>query len=182
MRTALRLLSTRYGAALTIVVLIVMVVGVFRGVAGSRDPGPVAPALEPSPTISTALSGGNDGLTDDLDGGDTAQPTLTASAAAEVKTVTTRFVAAWLKHNGVTSDQWRAGIAPYATTNLMTNFQDTDPAGVPANATAGDSTLLVRDPAFVEATVPLDNGTLRLGLVVNGGHWKVDTVDWTRPS
>jgi hypothetical protein len=53
---------------------------------------------------------------------------------------------------------------------------------VPANAITGQVALVVRDPVLVEATLPLDAGVLRLRLVPSGGHWKVDGVDWERPS
>ena len=182
MRAVLRVLGTRYGSALTLVVLVVMVVVAFRGFAGTRGTGPIAPALEPSHAVSVDPSG-DDGLADNADDDPGAtQPSLAASATAAVTTAAGHFTTAWLKHTGVTGAQWRAGLTPYATTTLMAKFQDTDPATVPANATTGPATLVVRDPTLVEATTPLDNGTLRLGLIVVSGHWKVDTVNWERPS
>lgn len=179
MRLVLRLLGTRYGIALVLVLLVFVVVAVFRGVAGTRDTPLVAPPLEPSRSATTPTAG-DDGVAH-ADVAGKPSPSLAEAAATEVKTVTGGFAAAWLRHTGVTSDQWRGGLAPYATPALLAKLKGVDPAGVPAARTTGDIRLTVRDTALTVASVPLDAGTLRLTLVLTGGRWKVDRVDWDAP-
>ncbi|MBT8228106.1 MAG: hypothetical protein HKP61_08415, partial [Dactylosporangium sp.] len=57
MRLVLRLLRTRYGAALSLVLLLTMVVLAFRGVEGSHPAPGTAPPLEPSRPVSAEPSG-----------------------------------------------------------------------------------------------------------------------------
>ncbi|MBT8225104.1 MAG: hypothetical protein HKP61_20320, partial [Dactylosporangium sp.] len=98
------------------------------------------------------------------------------------ETTATKFAEAWLNHTNATAEQWQAGMAPHMTAALAAKFADTDPARVPASTIEGETTLVVRDPMLVEATIPLDVGTLRLRLVVAGEQWRVDWVDWERPT
>ncbi len=177
MRVILRLLGTRYGIALVLMVLVLGVVAAFRGVAGTRRADSMAPPIEPVRSTSIAPSAGDDGLMED----DRRSPSLAASAAAEATAAATGFADAWLRHTGVTAEQWRSGLARHATSALLDRLKGVDPLSVPADHTAGTTTLAVRDPALAVATVPLDAGTLRLTLVISGGHWKVDGVDWDRP-
>jgi hypothetical protein len=106
----------------------------------------------------------------------TAQPSLSAGGP-DAATVATRFVTAWLKHTGVTGDQWRAGLTPHATPALMAKLAQTDPAGVPASQVVGQ-VRVVSHEAVVEALVPVNGGTVTLTLVVRDGRWKVDGIDW----
>ena len=55
-----------------------------------------------------------------------------------------------------------------------------DPADVPADRATGPVRVENRGAAFVEATVPVGSGTLRLRLVATNGRWLVDGVDWER--
>lgn len=180
MRLVLRFLGTRYGIALILVLLVFIVVGVFRGVAGTRDTPLAAPALEPSRGASGSPAERDDGVAE-ADVAGKPSPTLADAAVTEVKAATSGFAAAWLRHTGVTSDQWRGGLTPYATPSLLAKLKGVDPAGVPASRTTGDIRLTVRDTALTVASVPLDAGTLRLTLVLSGGRWKVDGVDWEAP-
>ena len=185
MRPVLRLLNTRYGIALGLTVFLLVVISAFRGVAGSRTAPPMAPALEPSHTVSVEPSGGDDGTVDDLVAGEPGglpSVSLAPAAEAEARTVATAFATTWVTHTGVSADQWRAAMARHATTTLMAKLRSTDPSRVPASAVTGTVTLVARDQALVGATLPLDSGRLRLRLVPGNGHWKVDSIDWERPS
>jgi hypothetical protein len=186
MRSALRLLGTRYGASLTLVLLIVMVVAAFRGLGGSdRSSQMTGPASVPSRSVSTMTSGGDDGVRHNGVGDDDAPgaPTsISASTTAEARRVATRFTTAWLNSARLSGKDWRAALSPDATPSLMQQLASTDPSTVPAHAIDGDMSLLVRAPTLVEATVPLDSGTLRLGVVMVDGRWKVDSIVWKRPT
>jgi hypothetical protein len=175
MRPVLRLLGSRYGMALVLVVLVLAVVGIMRGVAGSNR-GTLGTTIEPSPGISIDPSAGNDSVIVP----DSPAPPVTSPGAAEPTTVASAFVKAWLTHDGVTSEQWRAGFARYATAALKEKLRNTDPAGVPAQRTSGEVTLQNRGATYVEASIPLDSGTVRLRMLATNGRWLVDGVDWER--
>jgi hypothetical protein len=175
MRPILRLLGTRYGMALVLAVAVLGIVGVMRGVAGTNRQ-TLGSAVEPSQLRSIDPTAGDDSVLVP----DSPAPPYTSPGAAEPGTVATQFVQAWLKHDGVTPEQWRQGLARYATPTLRAELQDTDPAGVPAQRMTGPVVLQNRAAAFVEASVPVDSGTVRLRLLGAGGRWLVDGVDWER--
>lgn len=183
MRSVLRLLGTRYGVATALIVMLILVVVGFRGTVGSRKPTPAAPALEPSRTISVEPSG-FDGVVEEPTGEavDERSAGPSAPALSEAATVASQFAEAWVRHEAVTGDQWRAGISPLMTASLATLLAETDPANVPAEAVTGKPTMVERDPLLAEATVPLNRGVLLLTLVVIDRSWKVDGVGWERPT
>jgi hypothetical protein len=176
MRPILRLLGTRYGMALVLTVLVLAVVGVMRGVAGSYRAAPYGPAIGPSPVDSIDPTAGNDSLLIP----ESPSPPVTSPGAAEPTTVATSFLKAWLAHTGVTPEQWRASFAKYATTALRDKLKGTDPAGVPAERITGSVVLQDRGASYVEAAIPVDSGTVRLRLLATNGRWLVDGVDWER--
>lgn len=179
MRHVLRLLSTRYGVALMLCVLLVLVVGAFRGVAGPTDPEPAAPLIAASDEPSVDPEAGDDGEVEDAVE-PAPSPSLSASAA-DPSAVAMDFAQAWLHHAGVTPDRWLADLSPHATPALVAKLKGADPAGVPADRVTGAVQINTRDPSLVEASIPVDSGTLRLRLLVDKGRWRVDGVDWERP-
>jgi hypothetical protein len=177
MRQVLRLLGSRYGIALILVVVVLGIVGITRAIAGPYRSTSAYPGVEPTrANTSVDPSAGDDSLVSP----ETPPPPSTSPGSPEPQSVATSFVQAWLTHDGITADQWRAGLARYATVNLRTKFKDTDPAGVPARRTTGPVVLQSRAATYVEASVPVDSGTVRLRLLANGGRWLVDGVDWER--
>jgi hypothetical protein len=168
MRQALRLLGTRYGAALGLVLLIAIVVAAGKVVGGGSG----LPVIGSGPDSVATPTATQSPIPDDGD---------LASSAPDPKTVATNFTRAWLNHTGVSATQWHTGVARYATPTLSTKLDGVDPAGVPANQITGDVTLIDHAESYVDATVPLDNGLLTLQLVATHGRWLVDTVDWQRP-
>jgi hypothetical protein len=179
MQQILRLLGTRYVIALLLAVLVVGVVATTRFLTGSTHSTVV---VESQPTVSTdaAPTGSADAADDDsVASQDTPQPS-TSPGALSPETVATRFTAAWLHHTGLTGDQWRAGLKPYATEALMTELKDTDPAGVPAERVVGTVQVINRDGDRVDVAIPLDSGRLSLRLFATNGRWFVDGVDWER--
>jgi hypothetical protein len=178
MRPVLRLLGTRYGIALLLTLVVLVVVGVARSFfeAGAAQRNQVGPELPPVSTPAAAdASQGDDSVAQPSDA-PTARPSLSAGAP-DPATVATRFVTAWLKHTGVTGDQWRAALTPNATPALMAKLAQTDPAGVPASQVVGEVRVVTHD-AVAEALVPVNGGTVTLTLVVRDGRWKVDGIDW----
>jgi hypothetical protein len=91
------------------------------------------------------------------------------------------FTVAWLHHDGVTADQWLAALRPYATRALQDRLSGVDPLTVPASKVAGAATATDRSQSYVDVVIPLDAGSLTLGMASTNGHWLVDSVDWQRP-
>ena len=177
MRSALRLLGTRYGMALLLLLILVAVVGIARAVSGTNRGGLFDGAAVPAPHSSVAADTQNDGVSTQ----ESPPGPVTSSGAAPPADLAASFARAWLAHTGVTGDQWRNGMAAYATPGLMAKFQQTDPAMVPASRITGPVSLRSYGAAIVDATVPLDSGTLVLRLLGPGGRWLVDGVSWDRP-
>ncbi|NJC69194.1 hypothetical protein HC031_05600 [Planosporangium thailandense] len=176
MRPVLRLLGTRYGVALVLALLVLAVVGITRAVAGPYQATTLGPAVEPSTSSSVDPTAGDDSLLIP----DSPAPPVTSPGAADPATVATDFVQEWLNHTGVTAEQWRAGFAKHATAALRDKLKSTDPAGVPAQRITGQVTVQNGSARFVEATVPVDSGTVILRLISTNGRWLVDGVDWER--
>jgi hypothetical protein len=176
MRPVLRLLGTRYGMALVLAVVVLGIVGVTRGLAGSYHQ-TLGATVEPSRSnVNVDPTAGNDSVLTP----ESPAPPVTSPGAPEPATVAAEFTRAWLAHDGVTAEQWRAGFAKFATRALRDKLKDTDPAGVPAQRITGDVVLQSHSASFVEASIPVDSGTVRLRLLATNGRWLVDGVDWGR--
>src|SRR5215213_7906943 len=101
MRTVLRLLGTRYGIAMVLIVVVLVVVGFGRTIFTDGDQsnndalGPtVAPATAATPDPYSSL--GDDGVQDESA---SAAPSL-SKGAAEANVVATRFAKAWIRKAG----------------------------------------------------------------------------------
>src|SRR5690349_2697424 len=105
MRTVLRLLGTRYGIGLILAVVVLGIVGVAKAFVGDRPASiPIGPVVSPVSTAAAPdASLGDDSVDDSTTAA--AGPSLSANAPAADK-VAARFMAAWLKHSGVSGDQW----------------------------------------------------------------------------
>ncbi|GAB3951222.1 hypothetical protein GCM10027614_52860 [Micromonospora vulcania] len=68
-----------------------------------------------------------------------------------------------------------------STPALTEKLAGADPGGVPAEEVTGPQAVRSRTETFVEVSLPLDTGRLRLELVAAEGGWLVDVVDWERP-
>lgn len=177
MRTVLRLLGTRYGAAVALVAVIAIVVGVGKLVGGGRSASAPLGAGTVVTASATASQPGDDSV-----GSPPAPPApSTSPGAPDPRTVALNFAQAWLHHDGVTADQWLAGLRPYATRALQGRLSGVDPLSVPASKVAGDAAATDRSESYVDIAIPLDSGALTLGLTATNGRWLVDSVDWERP-
>ncbi|MDT4989783.1 MAG: hypothetical protein QOI74_3877 [Micromonosporaceae bacterium] len=177
MRPVLRLIGSRYGMALVLVVLVLAVVGAVRGLAGS-NPQTLGVTVEPSTATSIDPTAGDDSVVTTTS--DSPQPPVTSPGAPDPNKVATAFMAGWLTHDGVTPQQWRSSFARYATPALLEQLKDTDPAVVPAQRTTGAVAVQNRSQAYVEAAIPVDSGTVRLRMLAVNGRWLVDGIDWDR--
>ncbi|MFI2710343.1 hypothetical protein ACH495_09465 [Micromonospora sp. NPDC018662] len=172
-----RVLRSRLGIALVIAVLVFGVIGTARLVSGAGDGG-VGVAVRPTQPISTVdPEAGEDGV---LSSPPAAVAPRTRPGEPTPEQVAGRFTTAWLAGPGSTGAAWQARLRPLSTPALVEKMAGADPETVPARRTTGPPTLRPRTESFVEASIPLDNGTLRLELVAPDGPWLVDAVDWER--
>ena len=176
MARLLRLLGPRYGMALVLLLILTAVVGVARLTAGSDRAG----LFGGSGAGSTHSTASPDRTSDSVSTVESPPPPSTGPGAAAPADVAADFARAWLAHDGVTGDQWRAGLAKYATPALLARLKETDPASVPASRIAGAVSLQSRGTTFVEVAIPLDNGLLQLRLLGPNGRWLVDGLSWER--
>ena len=176
MRTVLRLLGTRYGIALILVLFVLAVVGVARTfVNDSTSPvdGTLGPTVAPASTQADPESS----LGDDSVVEPSAPSSSLSAGTPDPKTVATRFVTAWLRRPGITAEQWRTGLKVHASAPLMEQLKDSDPTDVPATTIVGPAQIDVFG-GEAEAKVPADGGTVRLELAVINGRWQVTALDW----
>lgn len=172
----LRIFGSRYILAFLLVLGIGIVVLVGRALGGTSGTGGVTTGSgAPVPTVFA--SGAED---DGIETPDSPLPPSTLAGAAKPQALATTFLTEWLRHTGVTADQWYARLAPYLTDRLASELRGADPAGVPAARITGAVTLIDHGAAFVEASVPVDSGTVTLRLLATGGEWSVDGIDWSR--
>jgi hypothetical protein len=168
MARLLRRLGLRGGVSvglLLIVVAVVMIAKLAGEDSRARYPQP-APAL---PTVDPTA--GNDGVI-----GSTAS---TQPGDADLFRTAVAFTAAWLRRDLDTA-AWHAGVAKHATASVGATLEGVDPRTVPATRTTGEPAVVLRTEGFARVAVPVDTGTLQLHLLLQGGRWLVDGVDWER--
>src|SRR2546430_14088224 len=135
MRQLLRLIGTRYGAAVSIVVVIAIVVAFGKLVGGSRAPSsfgsdqgsPAATVSAPADASGSAAS--DDGVGPEMDA--SASPS-TSPGAAGADTIAVNFTKAWLNHHNISAADWHKGIAKYSTKTLSDRLEGVDPGAGPA--------------------------------------------------
>jgi hypothetical protein len=171
-----RVLRSRWGIALLILVLVLGVVGIGRIFAGGTTQQPLLDSATAEPTISVNPSD------DDSIINSEPPPTLrTSPGTAKPEAVAYAFASAWVDHRAVTADKWYDGLLPHATKALAAKLKGVDPEGVPADRILGRPALTAVGDGLADAVVTVDNGKLRLRLIAPDGHWLVDGVDWERP-
>jgi hypothetical protein len=178
MQWVLGRLKGRLGVAVVLASVVLIAVGIGRALGGS-DSGSTIAQIGPGGRTTPAVvsSAENDGV----EGGPSVrprEPSLSPRAAPPVK-VAEQFIRAWLRSQ-LSPEQWHAGIAPYVTPALAKKLSGVDPAGVPAERTTGEAELIPRGAGTAAVSVPVDSGTVELRMVVVGGRWLVDGVDWSR--
>jgi hypothetical protein len=172
-----RVFRSRYGVALLLAVIVISIVGSAKLVGGTADQGGVLPPPPSPPAVTVDPTTGDDGVVSPKP----PPAPVTSPGTAKPVAVARAFTLAWLRHRDVTAEQWRAALLPHSTEALSGKLADVDPVGVPADRITGDLKIVPRGKAFVEVTVPVDSGLVRLRLVAPEGRWLVDGVDWERP-
>lgn len=176
MQRLLRLLGTRFGAAVGLLLLIAIVVSVAKVAGGSaRTPVIAGGASTPSATATESQE-----ADDGLDSAAPTPPPSTSPGAADPQTVAIAFTHAWINHVGITAQAWHTAVARYSTAALSAKLANTDPADVPATEIMGAASMADHVAAYVDVSIPLNGGTVVLRLLATNGVWLVDGVDWQR--
>ncbi|WP_018352322.1 hypothetical protein [Longispora albida] len=172
-------LGARYGIALGLALLIAGLVLTVR-LAGPAPGGePVMPGGTGTQAVPATQEHADEGH--DLEPSRAPASPSTGAGFAPPDVVAKTFTSAWLRHTGVSGEQWLTGLKPYATAALLDKLKGVDPAGVPAERITGDPVPgAFAGQAFVEYRLPVDSGTLTLRLIAQNGQWRVDTIDWER--
>ncbi|HET9516362.1 MAG TPA: hypothetical protein VFO77_01420 [Actinoplanes sp.] len=171
-----RFVTSRWGIAVVIAALVLLVVGAGRlfGTGNDRDPvlnnPPAAPAISEDPKHNDSIIGTEASAT----------PTATPSDQRAAAAVAAAFAKAWVDHLGVSAAEWHDRLVPHATAELSESLSGVDPQAGPADRLAGEPALLPVGDGLTEAVVEVDTGQLRLRLVAPDGRWLVDGVDWER--
>ncbi|GAB2942900.1 hypothetical protein GCM10027280_34420 [Micromonospora polyrhachis] len=170
-----RVLRSRLGIALVIVVVVLGIVGAARLLAGPIGLGSDLTGHPTRPISTVDPNEGDDGANA------TAPPSpATKPGATAPEVVARRFATAWLAHGGVSAEQWQAALRPLSTSTLTEKLTGVDPVTVPAQRLTGEPVVIPQTERFVEVTMAVDTGQLRLELVSQDGQWLVDAVDWER--
>lgn len=118
-----------------------------------------APTSEPAPTTHDAPPA-------------PAAPSVAPGSATDVAVA---FVTAWA--NGPQdADSWRAAMARWATPELLTALDGTDPDQVPADRVVADAHLEATSDSAASIIVPTDGGPVEVSLVKAGAGWKVRDI------
>ncbi len=154
---------------LGIALVVVAAVALTRQIGGVSTPGRYD--ARTGPTSSANPDAGDDGPAE------TSQSTPSDDAPALAAAV--EFCRAWLRRD-LSPEEWHAGLEPLSTAALARSLRGADPLGVPATRAVGEPSLVLRAEGYVRVAVPVDTGTLLLSLLMHGGGWLVDGVDWER--
>jgi hypothetical protein len=183
MRRVLAFVTSRYGLAglVALLIIVIVVVGRVAGVVGGgpgHDGGgaPVTGGTEAG-VGSTESGAPNDGPTGARP---TPSPVVPAGKPGPVA-VATAFSTAYLASNGP-AKTWRAALRRYATDKLAGELDTMDPATVPAQRRTGAAKLGDHGAHWAQVAVPCDSGTLTLRLLGDGDGWLVDGIDWAPAS
>lgn len=88
------------------------------------------------------------------------------------------WASAWVNHpEGITAQQWMAGLRPYTTDEFLGVLAGVDPANVPASRVTGPAVATRVSPRSVEATVPTDTVRLTILVVETDVGWRVSRYD-----
>jgi len=128
MRSVLRFVTTRYGAAGLLALVILTVVGVTRLFGDGEGSTPVLPAV-PQPSTELPVSAEPDDGEPDEEIEDLTLP----SGAPDPLPTATAFATAWV-NSDVSAEEWLAGLEPYATEELIAQLNGVDPVKRPSQS------------------------------------------------
>jgi hypothetical protein len=110
----------------------------------------------------------------------TTQPPSTTSAPApqEALDVANKWGQAWVNHpQGITNEQWLAGLRPYTTEERIAVMSTVDPANVPDSKLTGPPVTKANYVSSVTVTLPTDHGKLDLSIILTPQGWRVAEYD-----
>ncbi|RRR99469.1 hypothetical protein [Glycomyces terrestris] len=175
MNRALRIIFSRYGI---VVIILVLVLGVIA-LANRRQETPLDGTNGVDGTDGAASSEAfteDDGFaTEDCTGDDCyAEEELPQEAVDRA----VEFTAAWLNPGGSGQAAWFDSIEPYMTAETAEAMTGVDPETVPAEEISGEPAA---DGSKV--SIPLDTGTLTLTMLEGANNWTengwlVSAIDW----
>ncbi|WP_100448906.1 hypothetical protein [Glycomyces xiaoerkulensis] len=187
MRTALRIIFSRYGIVVIIVLLVVAVIALARG----REDFPLSSGgTEQETTASDAPSEEltvDDGVTvpecegeecEEDDDSPHHDPYEESELPAEAVDKAAEFGGVWLDTEGKDSNSWFQSMQPYMTEDAAELMRGVDPAVVPASEVTGDA-----EPDGGNVRIPMDTGTLIITMVESSNSWAdqawlVSAIDW----
>ncbi|AXB47216.1 hypothetical protein [Amycolatopsis albispora] len=92
--------------------------------------------------------------------------------------VAEQFAAAWVNHpDGITNEQWLAGLKPFTTDEFLPTMSTVDPANIPATRVTGQPVPVNSLTSSLEAEVPTDGPKLSITVVSTNVGWRVSALD-----
>lgn len=186
MRAALRIVFSRYGI---VVIILLLVVGALALSQGREDFPLGSGGSEEQSTASGSPSEEltvDDGVTapqcegDECDEDDSPlhDPYEDVELPDEAVDKALGFAEAWIDTAGKDSNTWFQGMQPYMTEEVAELMRGVDPASVPATAITGGAEV---DGG--EVRIPMDTGTLTLPMIEDSNDWAehawlVSAFDW----
>jgi hypothetical protein len=188
MRAALRIVFSRYGIVVIILLLVVGAIALSQGRedfplgSGGADGG--STSSDSSSQEVTADDGvaappceGEECAEDDSPLHD---PYEEVELPQEAVDKALGFAAAWVDTAGKSSNAWFQTLQPYMTEDAAELMRGVDPASVPATAITGEA-----ETDGSEVRIPMDTGTLILPMIEGDNDWAeegwlVSAVDWER--
>ncbi|MCH7229363.1 hypothetical protein L0U85_00575 [Glycomyces sp. L485] len=186
MRTALRIIFSRYGIVVIIVLLVVGALALTQGredfplSSGGSDDGSSA-SDSPSQELTV-----DDGITvpecegDECDGDDSPlhDPYEDEGLPDEAVEKALEFAEAWIGGEGKDANSWFQSMQPYLTEKAAELMRGVDPSGVPAAEITGEA-----ETDGGEVLIPMDTGTLILTMIEGDNSWAsqawlVSAIDW----
>lgn len=178
MNRALRIIFSRYGI---VVIILVLVLGVIA-LAQEREQTPLDggdPGADGSEGAATseAMTADDGFATEECEGdGCYAAEELPQEAVDRA----VAFAAAWLNPYGYGAEGWYDSIVPYLTVASAELMQGVDPVSVPAEEITGEPAAEGQ-----KVDIPLDTGTLTLTMTEGSNEWTengwlVSAIDWAQ--
>lgn len=186
MRTALRIVFSRYGI---VVIILLLVVGVIA-LSQNRDDFPLGSngaqkSANSSDSPSHELTADDGVVAPSCEGkeceeGDSPlhDPYEDVELPEEAVDKAIEFAEAWVSTGGKSAGTWLQGMQPYLTEEAAELMRGVDPVSVPATAVSGEAEI---DGGKVR--VPMDTGTLVLPMTEGSNGWAeqawlVSAIDW----
>jgi hypothetical protein len=173
---------------LMITAFLVAVVGTTTGIALPKLlGGPETRPIASTGTQSDTQGGGGDlqtGGPGQTPGGSPASPTMTRLSPVDSRTsaapdpvaveVALNWGTAWVKHDGVTKDQWLAALEPYTTEEyLRAKMSTVDIANIGATRVTGTPVAKASYSGSLTVTLPTDGPKLEITLIKTATGWRV---------